>query len=156
MNDLNIPANVEEHVRRCKEQAAEKAWIGVDLDATLAVWHGWSVSIGEPIPEMVLKVKAALAAGQKIKIFTARVCRNVQSEEQREFQVQLIKAWCLKHIGQELEVTNEKDFYMEDLWDDRARQVYPNKGVFLEDVLLASLTDDALRQRLAKALGCLN
>src|SRR4051812_25163391 len=53
-------------------------YVSVDLDGTLAM-HGkdfpasppWK--IGQPVPLMVQRVKALLAKGIKVKIFTARV-----------------------------------------------------------------------------------
>jgi len=39
-----------------------------------------------------------------------------------------IREWCRKHIGQELEVTNVKDFGMVELLDDRCVQVIANVG----------------------------
>ena len=99
-------------------------WIGVDLDGTLAEYHGWNGgAIGEPVPAMLARVKEWLAKEQQVKIFTARVCTN-EAE-----QIALIKAWCIQHVGQELEVTATKDFSMIELWDDRCIQVIPNKGV---------------------------
>ena len=98
-------------------------WIGVDLDGTLAEYHGWNNGeIGEPVPVMLTRVVSWLANGQAVKIFTARVCGGDAE------QTALIKAWCLKHIGQELEVTATKDFAMIELWDDRCVQVEPNTG----------------------------
>lgn len=99
-------------------------WIGVDLDATLAEYHGWNGgAIGAPITPMVDRVKAWLKEGVTVKIFTARVC-NGDAE-----QIALIKAWCIQHIGQELDVTATKDFAMIELWDDRCVQVIPNTGL---------------------------
>lgn len=40
----------------------------------------------------------------------------------------MIKAWCLEHLGQELEVTCSKDYGMILLYDDRAVQIIPNTG----------------------------
>lgn len=98
-------------------------WIGVDLDGTLAEYYGWNNGeIGEPIPLMLMRVKDWISNGQTVKIFTARVCTNDQE------QIALIKAWCLKYIGQELDVTATKDFSMIELWDDRCIQVIPNTG----------------------------
>ena len=36
-----------------------KGWIGVDLDGTLAEYHGWQgiEHIGEPIPKMMARVR---------------------------------------------------------------------------------------------------
>lgn len=114
-------------------------WIGVDLDGTLAVYRGWNNGeIGEPVPAMVERVKAWLADGQDVRVFTARVgvCGEYSAESLRtaneEFareQEQLICDWCEKHIGQRLKVTAVKDFTMVELWDDRAVQVYPNTGI---------------------------
>jgi hypothetical protein len=113
-------------------------WIGVDLDGTLAEYHGWNNGvIGRPIPLMVERVKKWLAEGVTVKITTARVSilgghslesnRSANDEFARE-QTEIIKAWCLEHIGAELEVTYCKDFAMIELWDDRAIQVIPNTG----------------------------
>lgn len=98
-------------------------WIGVDLDGTLAEYHGWNGgAIGAPIPAMLARVKEWLAKEQSVKIFTARACTNDAE------QIALIKAWCVQHVGQELEVTATKDFAMIELWDDRAIQIIPNTG----------------------------
>ena len=100
-------------------------WIGVDLDGTLAHYDGWigSDHIGKPVPRMVARVREWLQDGIEVRIVTARVCNN---DEQgcRPF----IEAWCLKHLGRKLVVTNEKDYGMYELWDDRAIQVIPNAG----------------------------
>lgn len=108
-----------------------KAWYGVDLDGTLAFYSGWKgiEHIGEPIPEMLLRVKEWLAIGRTVKIFTARVCVNPQREPVVAWAARrVIEDWCLKHIGRVLEVTNVEDFGMIELWDDRAVQVEKNTG----------------------------
>lgn len=100
-----------------------KDWIGVDLDGTLARKGGLDDTvIGEPIPAMLARVKTWLNEGKRVKIFTARACEGDVA------QIALIKAWCLKHVGQELEVTATKDYDMAVLWDDRCVQVVPNTG----------------------------
>ena len=105
-----------------------------DLDGTLAFYGGWrgSEHIGEPIMPMVRLVLQLLAEGHVVKIFTARVSglRGNPGEPQTEAErsEQLIKAYCLKHIGQELEVTCKKDYGMIRLYDDRCIQVEPNTG----------------------------
>ena len=100
------------------------SWIGVDLAGTLAYYEGYGdgKTIGEPIQPMLDRVRLWLVENKKVKIFTARVA--YRNEKQRE----LIKAWCLKHIGQELEVTCMKDQGMRELWDDRAVSVEKNTG----------------------------
>lgn len=98
-------------------------WIGVDLDGTLAEYPGWKgpEHIGAPIPLMLKRVKAWLAQGKRVKIFTARVHECPEAEA-------AIQKWCAKHIGEVLEVTNRKDMKMMELWDDRAVQVVHNTG----------------------------
>lgn len=107
-------------------------WIGVDIDKTLAyhtrATHG--KSIGEPVPKMVRRVKKWLAEGKKIKIFTARVSKESlkYNNQKLEDAIELINDWCIEHLGRCFEVTCEKDYWMLELWDDRARQVIPNSG----------------------------
>ena len=103
------------------------AWIGVDLDGTLAEYHGWDPSnpgIGKPIPAMVERVKEWLAAGTEVKIMTARVAHEIGSAFAREE----IEMWCIEHIGQKLDVTCTKDYAMICLYDDRCIQVEMNTG----------------------------
>ena len=101
-------------------------WIGVDLDGTLVrsdgKWRGVH-HIGEPIIPMVRRVREWLASGQEVRIMTARVCNN-DDDGARSY----IEDWCVKYLGQKLAVTNEKDYDMIELWDDRAIQVIPNTG----------------------------
>ena len=114
------------------------AWIAVDFDATLAKYDGWvgGDHLGEPIPEMVERVKQWIAQGKTVKIFTARVgaCNRINDqgtidgEEFASHQRKIITQWCIDHIGVPLEVTATKDFGMIELWDDRAVQVVPNTG----------------------------
>lgn len=106
-------------------------WIGVDLDGTLAEYHGWvgATHIGKPIPKMVERVKQWLAAGQDVRIFTARV--NGESPGRAEEVGPIFVAisdWCLEHLGTRLPITYKKDFGMIELWDDRCVQVIPNTG----------------------------
>jgi hypothetical protein len=102
-----------------------KPWIGVDLDGTLAEYHGWNDgAIGAPVPAMLERVKGWLAEGKEVKILTARV-----AGADWLIQTKLVREWCKTHIGQELPVTCMKDFGMVELWDDRAVQVVPNQGV---------------------------
>ena len=100
-------------------------WIGVDLDGTLAHYGGWQGPdhIGAPIAPMVERVKDWLAAGKDVRIFTARVAFDEAGEARTAIQ-----AWCLRHIGTELPITNVKDYGMVELWDDRAVQIITNTG----------------------------
>lgn len=105
-----------------------KGWIGVDLDGTLAEYHGWQGPdhIGPPIPAMLERVKGWLDQGIEVRIFTARV--SEPNENARQVVLHAIEEWCREHIGQWLPITNVKDFHMVELWDDRAITVEQNTG----------------------------
>ena len=98
------------------------AWIGVDLDGTLARYEGWQGRdhIGDPIPAMMALVKRWLDDGIKVKIFTARACK--------QDHIPPVKEWLKKNGLPDLEVTNCKDFGMVALYDDRCVQVITNTG----------------------------
>jgi hydroxymethylpyrimidine pyrophosphatase-like HAD family hydrolase len=103
---------------------SNNGWIGCDLDGTLAVYNGWvgPEHIGEPIPRMVARIKEHLANGYTVKIMTARVCDGLESTRKA------IEDWTERHLGQRLEVTNQKDYDMLFLYDDRCFQVEINTG----------------------------
>lgn len=107
-------------------KSSPHGWIGVDLDGTLAYHETGNQNmnfIGAPIPAMVDRVKGWLAEGKEVRIFTARVAEDFSGTI-----IQRIQAWCLENIGAVLPVTNQKDYSMVELWDDRAVQVIPNTG----------------------------
>jgi hypothetical protein len=98
-------------------------WIAVDLDGTLAEYHGWSEEIGKPVPLMMERLYKWLhTPGLKVKIFTARASLG-------EEHILVVKQWLSKHALPDLEVTNVKDMFMIELWDDRAIQVIKNTGI---------------------------
>lgn len=119
---------------------SDKGWIGVDLDGTLAHYDGWRgpEHIGAPVPAMVERVKAWLAEGREVRIFTARAdggevaiaMGNPDGEACRDVGrvIAFIQDWTERHIGVRLAVTNRKDYGMVALWDDRATAVVPNTG----------------------------
>ena len=151
-------------------------WIGVDLDGTLALWgtkdphttfiHYDVTRIGAPIPAMVDRVKALIAAGEDVRIFTARVgpasdeeCLHaivritdaqaseaglipfhpaVQKPQEYwdAYQRNMINIWCGEHLGASLPITATKDFHMYQLYDDRCVQVETNTGVCLVAALM--------------------
>lgn len=100
-------------------------WIGVDLDGTLATYDRWRGPdhVGAPIRRMRRRVVDWRAEGhpelktRDIRIFTARV----NSDD-------AIRTWCRRHLGEELPITNVKDFGCLRIYDDRARQVVENTG----------------------------
>ncbi len=111
-----------------------KGWIGVDLDGTLAVYNDWdNGSISLPIPLMVNRIKAWLAQGYEVRIFTARVGKidtlllSDTSGKTEQIRTE-IQDWSEKYIGVRLPVTCEKDYEMLELWDDRCVQVDSNTG----------------------------
>ena len=110
------------------------SWIGVDLDGTLARYDPGQPGdfVGAPLPLMVQRVREALAAGREVRIMTARVSSQIPPDE-RAHQRAVVTNWCAIHLGTEVEVTAEKDYELEELWDDRARQVIKNVGVFREE-----------------------
>lgn len=105
-----------------------KAWIGVDLDRTLAIYNGWKgpEHIGEPVPLMAARVKRWTEEGIKVKIFTARVSGEKAEAEQARYY---IERWLKKNGFGGLEITCTKDYAMSELWDDRAVHVEANTGI---------------------------
>ena len=97
-------------------------WIGVDLDGTLAHFDRWRGPrhIGLPIPAMAKRVHDWHARGVEVRIFTARASRPELIPD--------VHDWLNRHGFPPLAVTNQKDFGMVELWDDRAIQVLYNTG----------------------------
>lgn len=103
-----------------------KGWIGVDLDGTLAEYHGWEGwdVIGPPIPKMMERVRRWIREGREVRIFTARM-------DTPEHAMPPIKAWLKEHDLEGVGITNVKDFHMDELWDDRCVRVELNTGTAL-------------------------
>lgn len=106
------------------------AWIGVDLDGTLAVYEGWvgEEYIGPPIEKMAARIRAWVSQGIEVRILTARV-DGFKGELAADKAREAIEKWCLIHLGFTLPITCSKDMRMIELWDDRAVQVIPNTGI---------------------------
>jgi len=103
-------------------------YVGVDLDGTLAEYHGYVShdTIGKPIPKMVNRVKDWIDTGVRVKIFTARAA---EPDPKRRLEVlDAIAKWSLDVFGTALPVTCIKDYGMVRLWDDRCVQIIPNTG----------------------------
>lgn len=148
-----------------------KPWVGLDLDATLAEYHGWKGAdhIGAPIPAMVDYVKRGLEYGfeyldphgkllrtKEAKIFTARVyaeceCRGgdgleAHSECMERLQQayksrMLIREFCQQHLGRELEITYKKDPMCVLMVDDRCAIAIPNTGIVVSLQRLQHIVD---------------
>lgn len=116
------------------EWMANKDWIAVDLDGTLARndVDGWLENIGPPVERMVIRVRNWIAQGKDVRIMTARVAtKNNGTSFEAQKQRARIEQWCVEHIGTLLPVTAEKDHMMSELWDDRAVAVEPNTGRYV-------------------------
>jgi hypothetical protein len=116
--------------------------IGIDFDSTLAHYEHWTTAsdVGAPIPAMVEQVKQAMAQGDQFAIFTARANPGDGSYEQMLSATEAMLAiadWSQKVFGMLLPVTHEKSRFFDEIWDDRARQVVENEGVFATDLLEA-------------------
>jgi hypothetical protein len=100
----------------------------VDFDKTLATYEGGHRipgTIGEPIAPMVDRIKAWLADGDTVKIFTARVTPGNPNAGREKIA---IKRFCKEQFGVDMEVTATKEPDFSDIWDDRAVSVEPNTG----------------------------
>lgn len=139
----------------------KEGWIGVDLDGTLAQYDGWISEdhIGEPIAYMQGRVLKWLAKGVDVRIFTARVdggevaisMGEPAGEKFRDVEKikNYIEAWCLKHLGKILPITNKKDFGMVELWDDRCVQVIKNTGFCVAE-LIDEIDEDVTLEELVE------
>lgn len=93
------------------------AWIGFDLDGTLARTDNPGhfeppYPLGEPRTEMLEAARQLIAAGITVKIFTARASEPAA--------IPLVQQWAEKHGLGRLEVTNQKDYGLLRFYDDRA------------------------------------
>ena len=102
-------------------------WIGFDLDGTLAKHGSWQGPnhIGEPIPEMIERVRGYLRRRIEVRIVTARASTGDPAT------IAAIEHWCISCIGQVLPITCSKDYQMLCLFDDRAIAVETNTGRIL-------------------------
>ena len=114
--------------KKRRESRIGNRWIGVDLDGTLAMWDGWKghEHIGEPIPAMLERVKRWIKMDIEVRVFTARASVPEHIEP--------VEKWLKKNGLGGLRVTNEKDYRMLQLWDDRCVQVIPNSGELIKNV----------------------
>ena len=113
----------ESHTRKGTE-----GHILVDFDRTLAHYTTWEANgptLGNPIPAMVERVRRWIAAGEDVRIFTARAAPNNPRLGEDTVAIQ---DWCREHVGMVLAVTNQKDFMTKAIWDDIAVTVEPNTG----------------------------
>ena len=119
-----------------------RKWTGVDLDGTLIKYKGWQGidQFGDPVPKMVERVKAWKAMGKDVRVFTARICPQ-QKQTDIDLFLRTYTHWCFQVFGEQLPVTCTKDFWMEDLWDDRCVSVVPNTGIPLHEHVASEYQD---------------
>lgn len=109
----------------------EQEWIGVDLDGTLAKYEPGdykkygSSHVGEPIWPMVENVLRWISEGKRVKIFTAR------AYEPAPGVIAAIEKWSERTFGVVLPITCIKDYWMTEIYDDRAVTVIRNTGLVL-------------------------
>jgi len=115
-------------------------WVGVDLDGTLAYYDSKYVpgEIGPIIPAMKRVVIDLIDQGYEVKIFTARVFSDNDTQRAQEVQRNYvaIKEWLRDNGLPDLEITCVKDYMMVELYDDRAVQVEWNTGKLLGESTL--------------------
>ena len=128
-----------EHVHTYVNFDKATDYIAVDFDGTLhdRTNHAFD-DLGPPILLMLDRVKKWLEDGMQVKLLTARVSdaprRGLNPSDVPEYvarQRKLLEAWCLKHIGQVIPITAQKDTYLYQLWDDRAVAIERNTGKVL-------------------------
>jgi len=99
-----------------------RKFIACDLDNTLAEYdrriHGQD-RIGAPIPPVLAMVKAAIARGDVVCIWTSRVVER--DTPARVYAA--IHHWCEEHIGERLYVTALKHRYFHEFWDTKCMRI---------------------------------
>jgi len=127
-----VDKGYEKAINSWIEKLGKQAWVGCDLDGTLAhfsdPWLG-ELHIGDPVPKMVKRIKKLLSKGVNVKIFTARA--NSQNPE----VIKAIQEWTERHLGKRLDVTASKDYNCIYYFDDLAHQTIPNTGMTINDFL---------------------
>lgn len=121
--------------------------IGCDFDKTMAHYEDGDIDklgpehVGEPIPEMVEKIKQALADGAEVYVFTARVNPGDGTFKKALNATKsyvVISEWCQRNIGTVLPITHEKSWRWSEIWDDKAKEVLPNTGIFITELMDAA------------------
>src|ERR1043165_1046227 len=119
---------VEFHAGQPLVFVAEHHWVGFDFVGNISRRDTPGhfeppFPLGEPIPEMIATMKSLLAAGIKVKIFTARA---LEPEN-----IPAIQEWAERHGLGRLDATHQKDYDLIRFFDDRAIPIMENAGVRL-------------------------
>ena len=129
-------------------------WYGFDVDGTIAdnSAHTFGMGkIGKPIKPMCDLMKKLHAEGRRVKIFTARLSDVGSDRSSQQAVKEHIWKWCDENLGFRPEITDRKDYKMECLYDDRAKQVVRNTGECIED-LYRKLADSVRRDEEPRCL----
>lgn len=127
---VDIVVRNKELLAACNGDAPHGQWLAVDLDGTLAQYHGWvsEEHIGEPVVSIVAAINARRAAGWKVAIFTARVSGDAGESYRAEAAIwKWLDFYNIKVEG----ITCTKHKHFSEFWDDRAVQVIKNTGEFV-------------------------
>ena len=114
------------------------AWWGFDLDATIAFYETWGDgSIGAPIKPMIRRMKHYIRTGRKVAIVTARVhpSKGLEATEHLHKVRDFLDAQFGKDASDTIEIRCDKDMHLIALFDDRAEQVIPNRGILVREEL---------------------
>lgn len=120
-----------------KTNQVSSRWYGFDIDGTIADNSAHTCGmgkIGKPVKPMCDLMKSLHAEGKRVKIFTARLSDVGGDAASQNAVKEHIWQWCDQHLGFRPEITDRKDYKMECLYDDRARQVVRNTGECIEDL----------------------
>lgn len=98
------------------------------------------IILDRPRSIAIAQVKKLIAEGKNVRIITSLASDGIEDDVREK----TIKAWCLKHLGQELPVTNEKDPGMTRLIDDLAEPLAKAGG----GVMVAFMLDAANAEKL--------
>lgn len=104
-------------------------WIGVDFDGTLI--RSFSAPAGEPLMPMVNHVRAMLARGYDVRIFSNRALETIPGD--RAF----VEAFCESYFGRKLPLTASKDHECVLIYDDIAVHVERDRGTGITGTLFA-------------------
>ena len=116
---------------------SSKAWWGFDLE-TIAFYETWGDgSIGAPIKPMIRRMKHYIRTGRKVAIVTARVhpSKGLEATEHLHKVRDFLDAQFGKDASDTIEIRCDKDMHLIALFDDRAEQVIPNRGILVREEL---------------------
>jgi len=143
--DLRIRAN-QRLAKLMRLQNDGVGWCGWDFDRTLVTYTGWKGPghVGETIEPSLSALIQHLEAGDRVKIFTARIHPVLTVSLSSELTVVsgtsngdflagreaflAVQRWCIENLGHVLEITCVKDKACTVLYDDIAIQIIPNTG----------------------------